>query len=296
MVMKSVQAPGVLIRSSVNGTLCDVYKLTTSSLQRAAQVVEKWCEGRKQQSEKRYIDCHPYSFQIVILGLRSTNDEGPSGVKQWFETNDLSWIVPAKFYFTSGLFVTSVLASITYWFWFAVRADVAKRLPTNVGTSIRLLTFSRWMAYISCLALSLVATFPTDRVNPLHQLFKMVLFVTSIIHMVCNLIDRWSEFNNRNHIWYFEFVLTVCTVYAFLAFETLVFANRQSVWVINPTSTNTKKQIRNVERLLEYAVFSGILSRLLMMIPDMSRYTVKPYQLIKKKPVDTHHVWKSYVS
>ncbi|TGZ72371.1 hypothetical protein CRM22_002128 [Opisthorchis felineus] len=241
----------------------------------------------------------------IFLG---TSEEGPPGINKWFETktknktqlvrtfSDLSWIVPAKFYFTSGLFVTSVLASITYWFWFAVREDVAKRLPTNVGTSIRLLIFSRWMAYISCLALSLVATFPTDRVNPLHQLFKMVLFVTSITHMVCNLIDRWSEFNNRNYIWFFEFVLTVCTVYAFLSFEALVFANRQSVWVINPSSTNTKKRIHNVERLLEYAVLSGILSRLLMMVPDMIRYTVKPYQLIKKKPVVNLHAWKSYAS
>ncbi|KAF5403952.1 hypothetical protein PHET_02472 [Paragonimus heterotremus] len=193
--------------------------------------------------------------------------------------------IPAKYYFNSGLLFTALIAFVTYWCWFAVRDQVAEQLSDDENAAASdLLRLSRFMAYTSCIMLSVVPAFraSVDEVPRLHNAFKFILFFTSLAHMCLNLIDRWSEVHLRPWVWFAEFLVFTGTGLAFITVQTMFFVDLKAETFVTFESAASMDDVMFTEMLFEYVVFGGILLHILLMTADLRLYGLHWYQLTRK--------------
>ncbi|CAL8107018.1 unnamed protein product [Calicophoron daubneyi] len=187
--------------------------------------------------------------------------------------------IPEKFYFVPGLFITAVIALINYSLWFAVLKDAAGYLPAHSSPSVSVQRFSEITAYISCVTLSLIASFQADRMPELHNTLKFVFLLTFVLHMLLNLSGRWAELGSRPKVFIIELILTVWIWCTFISVVSLYFVSRNSIFYHPPNSNPTETAYLKTVQLFESLFASAVLLQMLVMITDMKNYRLRPWKI-----------------
>ncbi|THD22281.1 hypothetical protein D915_006774 [Fasciola hepatica] len=104
------------------------------------------------------------SLYYYRQAIRGHEDEVETEVTGKFST--LGVHIISKMYFTTGMFITSVLLLLNYLFWFATRADIVRRLHLSDTSLPKMQTCSMWMACTSAVALNILAAYSE---NYLHR-------------------------------------------------------------------------------------------------------------------------------